>query len=199
MNNEKKASQTRLIVAISLFAAALISAMALSTLSNQSQTYWVARKNLIPGAQISQSDLAQVQVALGESQQIYLGKNSAVVGSFVRYPLSKGELISVNSVSDLPSKLRNQQVPISVRNSDIPLDLEVGESIDLFWVPTPTGIEAPPAPKLILMKAFLISIDRKGANYGSEVSLTISLASEDIFSLLESTISGRLVIVRANG
>ena len=199
MNNDKKSAQTRMVIAISLFAAALISAMTLSSLANQTQTYWVARKNLIPGYQINQSDLAQVQVTLGESRMTYIGKDFSVVGSFVKFPLAKGELISVNSISDLPEGLRRTQVPISVRNSDIPLDLQVGESIDLFWVPVPNGIEVAPEARLVIGKAFLSSIDRKSANFGSDVALTISLSSRDIFSLLESTISGRLVVVRSDG
>ena len=76
MNNSSKASQTRVVVAVSLFAAALISAMALTALGNQSDTYWVASKNLTPGAQINEADLSQVQVSLGASSSDYLAEVS---------------------------------------------------------------------------------------------------------------------------
>ncbi len=66
MNKSDKAAQTRLVVAISLFAAAVISAMALTALGNQSDTYWVAGESLVPGTQISESDLVEIQVSLGK-------------------------------------------------------------------------------------------------------------------------------------
>ena len=51
MNKSDKAAQTRLVIAISLFAAAIISALALTALGNRSDTYWTARESLIPGMQ----------------------------------------------------------------------------------------------------------------------------------------------------
>ena len=83
MNKSDKAAQTRLVVAISLFAAAIISAMALTALGNQSDTYWVARESLIPGMQISENDLAEIEVSLGEANGRYFSKVAMVSGAYV--------------------------------------------------------------------------------------------------------------------
>jgi hypothetical protein len=199
MNSVKKASQTRLIVAIALFAAAVISAMALTALGNRSDTYWIARNSLIPGTQISDSDLAQIQVALGQISSDYLSANSTVVGSYVLHPIAKNELISLSAVSDLPKGEKSGQVPISIRSSDIPSDIEIGEAIDIYWVPEAMGIEKSRAPELVISGAFLNSINRKATNFGSDISLTVSVVNSQIFSLLGATSSGKLVIVRSNG
>ena len=199
MNKPDKAAQTRLVVAISLFAAAIISAMALTALGNRSDTYWVARESLIPGMQISENDLAEIEVSLGEANGRYFSKVALVSGAYVLRSIQKGELISISSVSDTPSVLKSGQVPISIRASDLPEDIELGEEINIYWVPETIGIEKPQAPELAISGAFLNSINRKAGNFGSEISLTVSVQNSEIFDLLKATASGRLVIVRSNG
>lgn len=199
MTKSDKAAQTRLVVAISLFAAAIISAMALTALGNRSDTYWVARESLIPGMQISENDLAEIEVSLGEANGRYFSKVALVSGAYVLRSIQKGELISISSVSDTPSILKSGQVPISIRASDLPEDIELGEEINIYWVPETLGIEKPQAPELAISGAFLNSINRKAGNFGSEISLTVSVRNSDIFDLLKATASGRLVIVRSNG
>ena len=199
MNKPDKAAQTRLVVAISLFAAAIISAMALTALGNQSDTYWVARESLIPGMQISENDLAEIEVSLGEANGRYFSKVALVSGAYVLRSIQKGELISISSVSDTPSVLKSGQVPISLRASDLPEDIELGEEINIYWVPETIGLEKPQAPELAISGAFLNSINRKAGNFGSEISLTVSVRNSEIFDLLKATASGRLVIVRSNG
>ena len=199
MNKSDKAAQTRLVVAISLFAAAVISALALTALGNQSDTYWVARESLIPGAEISESDLAEIEVSLGEANGRYLSKSAIVAGAYVLRSIQKGELISITSVSDTPSVLKSGQVPISIRASDLPEDIELGEAIDIYWVPEAIGIEKPQLPELAISGALLNSINRKAGNFGSDISLTVSVQNSEIFELLKATASGRLVIVRSNG
>lgn len=199
MNKPDKAAQTRLVVAISLFAAAIISAMALTALGNQSDTYWVARESLIPGMQISENDLAEIEVSLGEANGRYFSKVALVSGAYVLRSIQKGELISISSVSDTPSVLKSGQVPISIRASDLPEDIELGEEINIYWVPETIGLEKPQAPELAISGAFLNSINRKAGNFGSEISLTVSVRNSEIFDLLKATASGRLVIVRSNG
>ena len=199
MNNVKKASQTRLVVAIALFAAAVISAMALTALGNQSDTYWVASHSLIPGTQISENDLAQVQVALADLSGEYLSEGTVVAGSYVLRAIAKNELISISAVSDIPRGEKSGQVPILIRSSDLPNDIEMGEAVDIYWVPEVMGMEKSGPPELVIAGAFLNSINRKASNFGSDISLTVSVTNSQIFALLGATSSGRLVIVRSNG
>ena len=199
MSKPNRSSQTRFVVATALFSAAIISAMALTALGNRTDTFWVAQKTLIPGTQILESDLAEVEVALGEVRRLYLSRDSLAAGAYVVRPIQQGELIAIDAVSDAPSGQQSGQVPISIRNSDLPTDIELGETINIYWVPENTGIEKSNSPELVISKAFLNSINRKAGNFGGNISLTVSVQNSDIFSLLSATASGRLVIVRANG
>lgn len=198
MNNQKKAAQTRFIVATSLFAAAIISALALTALGNQTNSYWIANKNLAPGSEITQQDISLAKLALGDRSSKYISDQTPLVGSFLLRAQSEGELISINEVSDLPPTRRAQQVPISVRSADLPIDLSVGEAVNIYWVPESTmGGTQIGIPEIVVVGAYIRSIDRKSANFSSDVALTISLFDSQIIDLLNSTISGRLVIIRA--
>ena len=198
MNHQKKAAQTRFIVATSLFAAAIISALALTALGNQTDAYWIANKNLAPGSEITQQDISLAKVALGDRSSKYISNSTQLVGSFLLRAQSEGELISINEVSDAPPTRRAQQVPISVRSADLPMDLSIGEAVNIYWVPESTmGGTQIGIPEIVVVGAYIRSIDRKSANFSSDVALTISLFDSQIIDLLNSTVSGRLVIIRA--
>lgn len=200
MNTQKKAAQTRFIVAVSLFAAAIISALSLTALGNRTDSYWVAEGNLAPGSEISQEDISLVKVALGEISSDYISSETSLVGSYLLSAQSAGELIAINEVSDLAPTDRAQQVPIAVRSADLPIDLSIGEAINIYWVPDSAmgGVQIG-TPEIVVRQAYIRSLDRKSSNFSSEVALTISLLDNQIINLLNSTVSGRLVIVRAAG
>ena len=200
MDNERKAAQTRFIVAVSLFAAAIISALALTALGNRTESYWVAKTALAPGAEITQEDISEVKIALGDSASKYISSEISLVGSYLTRAQGAGELISINEVNDSPPSMRAQQVPISVRSSDLPIDLAIGEPVSVYWVPEATmGASQSGTPEVVVNGAYIRSIDRKSANFSSEVALTISLFDSQVIELLNSTINGRLVIIRAVG
>jgi len=200
MNTQKKAAQTRFIVAVSLFAAALISALALTALGNRTDSYWVAKSALAPGVEISRDQIAVVKVALGESASRYISSSTPLEGTYVTRAQSAGELISIDDVSDLAPTQRTQLVPIAVRATDLPIDLSIGEAINIYWVPESAmgGVQIG-IPEIVVKNAYIRSIDRKSANFSSDIALTISLIDSQIINLLDATVSGRLVIVRALG
>lgn len=200
MNTQKKAAQTRFIVAVSLFAAALISALALTALGNRTDSYWVAKSALAPGVEISRDQIALVKVALGESASRYISSNTPLEGSYVTRAQSAGELISIDDVSDLAPTQRTQLVPVAVRATDLPSDISIGEAINIYWVPESAmgGVQIG-MPEVVVKNAYIRSIDRKSANFSPDIALTISLIDSQIIKLLDATVSGRLVIVRALG
>ena len=199
MTTKRNQSSTRLIIAISLFAAALISAVALTALGNQRERYWVAAQSIAPGMKINESDLSSVDVALGANAQRYLSGNSSPVGVIATRSISEGELLPLSALEDSGEVSGYEQVPLTVRGGDIPGDINVGEAINIYWVPEPMGVEIVRAPMLVKGNIFLQSIDRKGTNFGNDLGITVLARSSDVLGLLASTINGRLVIVRSRG
>ncbi len=199
MTTKRNHSSTRLIIAISLFAAALISAVALTALGNQRERYWVAAQSIAPGMKINQEDLASIDVALGANSQRYLSGNTSPIGAIATRPISEGELLPLSALEDSGQGSGFEQLPLMVRGGDIPGDIQVGEEINIYWVPEPMGVEEVRAPLLVKGNLYLQSIDRKSSNFGNDLGITVLARSDDVLGLLASTVNGRLVIVRSRG
>ena len=199
MNRKSNQSNSRLIIAIALFAAALISAVALSALSNQRESYWVTAATIAPGMRISQSDITTTKVALGSRSNIYLTSRSSPVGAIATRRITEGELLPLSAIEDSPSRTNIEQVPLVLQGGDIPLDIAVGEEVNIYWVPEALGLEPPAPPMLVLGNIYLQSIDRKSSNFGNDLGVTALVPSRDVIALLKATTSGRIVIVRAHG
>lgn len=199
MTITQKNSNTRLIVAIALFAAALISALAITALGNQRESYWVAASPLAPGMKVTQRDLTRVEVALGSRGELYLSTENSPIGATVTRSISQGELLSISALEDSDSGIRVEQVPLTLRGGDIPVDIQVGEEVNIYWVPDLQGGDVQGKPMLVLRHIYLQSIDRKNSNFGTDIAITILVQDQDVISLLSATISGRIVAVRSHG
>ena len=199
MNRKRNNSSTRLVIAITLFAAALISAVALTALGNTRHSYWVTTRTIAPGMKITQADLTTTNVALGDKSEIYLSSKTSPIGAVATRSISEGELLSLSALEDSNNRAQVEQVPLILRGGDIPIDIQVGEEVNIYWVPEAMGIQVPPPPMMVLSSVYLQSIDRKSSNFGNDLGVTVLAQSRDVIALLKATINGRLVLVRSHG
>ena len=195
----KKKSNTRLTISVALFIAALIASFLMSYVSNKDEKYWVALLPIAAGTQIQQSDLGFVNVSLGSSGERYISGTFTPVGAYSRRAIAAGEIIFTDSISTKELTRLNEQVSLSIRAVDIPQQVGIGETVNIFQVHDQKNGEKPIDPALILRDVFVVSIDRKGSNFGGEAALTISVRHELVSELLAATTRGRLVAVRTHG
>ena len=196
---QSKNSRSRLVLAIALIVASLISAFIFSSLANQKTTMIVSTTFLLPGHQITDSDLARVQVALGDVAGNYVSQESEIVGTFTKIRIEANELIARTSVSAQLDSLSLSSVPLSIRSADAPEGISPGSIIDIYWVQAETSGEIQLIPELVIAGAHVLAITKSGSNFGSEVGLTVAVQSEEVLLLLGATSQGRVVLVSSHG
>ena len=197
-NNEKK-SNTRLIIATSLFFTSVLASFLISYLSHQRGSYWVVTQPIAKGVQISASDIGLEDANLAKGISGYLSATSNPIGSIALRTMAAGELISRTSISEDSAELTSESISLAVRNSDLPSSASPGDLVSLFQVHDSRNGEATPAPERIESGVFIREISRKGSNFGSDVTLTISLHRDDVAKVLAATTSGRIVVVSTHG
>jgi hypothetical protein len=189
----------RVIVAFVLFLAALLSSFAFAALSDQSSQYWAARNPITPGSLITSENLVLLDASLIENAEQYLSADASPIGMISTQSIGAGQFVAASALSEQSAQFNVEQVPLNILPSDIPAMIEVGEPISLYWVPDALDSQSLSMPKLLLTGIFLESIDRKGTNFGSGLSITVSVDSTQVGKILSGTSNGRLVVVVSHG
>ncbi len=196
---KRKSSRSRLVLAIVLIVASFISAYIFSLLANQKTHMLVSTTFLLPGHQIVASDLASVQVSLGQVADNYMSDASLLLGTFTKVRVEAHELIPRSSITTQLDVLKLSSVPLSIRSADVPAGMIPGASIDIYWVQNETNTEMQLVPELVVAQAHVLAISKSGSNFGNEIGLTVAINSEDVLLLLAATSQGRVVLVSSHG
>jgi hypothetical protein len=196
---QRKSSRSRLILAIVMIAASLISAFLFSSLANQKTDMIVSTTFLLPGHQIQQSDLTTVQVSLGEVSKSYVNQAVQIIGTFTKIRIEAHELISKSSLAKQSDTSAISSVPLNVRAADVPDGVFPGSTIDIYWVQDQINQDIQLSPELVIPSAQVLDISKSGSNFGNEIALTVAVNSDDVLSLLSATSQGRVVLVSAHG
>ena len=128
----KKKSQTRLYLSIALCLGALLASFLMTRAANTHESYWVVLRPMAAGTQIGANDLGYQSVALGAAAKNYLAASTNPIGSITRRRLIAGELLQGSSLTDDARALTHQEISLSIRAVDIPIEVAVGELISVY-------------------------------------------------------------------
>lgn len=167
-------------------------------MANRTELLWSAKTSLVPGSEISLNDLVPKRAAIPGGSNAYISTTSDVSHFFVLRSIGSGEFLPANALS-ANSKFKMSAVPISVHASDLPIDLQAGEEVNLYHVGDSHLSKEIGPPNLVLSHAYIQGIDRKGQNLGGDLTLTVSVNAKSIMLVLDATATGRVVVVRVNG
>ena len=184
-------------LAITLIVAAFVSAFFISTYSNRGALYWVVANSFPPGHVITKSDLVASHLNLGGSAQNYLNTADQIVGLVATRNMSVGEVISTTDVTSSLDAMSTSAVPLSLRAADLAAGVNVGDSVDIYWVLDSRNGEGVMDPILILGGVSLVGLDDSKNALGGDVGITVAIEETQVLRLLSATTQGRLVVVRA--
>ena len=198
MTLHKKTRSTRLPLAVTLIAAAFVSAFLIATFSNKGADYWVINVPISPGHQISLSDVSIAHLNLDASAQFYLNNEVEPIGMVATRIMHPGEIIGSNDLTSAIDAMSTSAVPLSVRSVDVATGLSIGEDVDIYWVLDTQNGDDVLDPVHILGGVTLLSYDNGGKNFGSDVGLSVAVEETQVLRLLSATTLGRLVVIRSH-
>jgi hypothetical protein len=198
MTHKQKARSSRLPLAITLIIAAFLSTFLIATFSNKGGDYWVVNSSISPGHTISASDLSLVHLNLSSTSDSYMNESVEPIGMVATRQLHSNQVIAKSDLTNASNAMSTSAVPISVRGVDLATGLIVGEGVDIYWVLDTQNGDEPVDPILILGGVTLLSFDKAGSNFGSDVGITLAVEETQVLRLLSATSMGRLVVVRSH-
>jgi hypothetical protein len=198
MTLHKKTRSSRLPLAVTLIAAAIISSFLIATVSNKGSDYWVINEPISPGHQLSASDVSLAHFNLDSSGQFYMGDQVEPIGMIATRSMGTGEIIGSTDLTSAVDAMSTSAVPISVRSVDVATGLSIGEDVDIYWVLDTQNGEDSMDPILILGGVALLSYDDGGKNFGGDIGLSVAVEETQVLRLLSATTLGRLVVIRSH-
>ena len=197
--NNSKRSNSRLIIAGALFITSIAASFLISFLSHTGSQYWTLTRPLPQGAKIESGDIAVVTATLDKGLRGYISASQSVVGSLIERSMHAGELLRSDAISNKPGRQVIESLSLLIRTADIPSSTSPGDLVTLYQIHDARNGEEIEPPTTILSGVFIRDIERKSANFGSDLSITISLERDDVATVLATTSSGRIVVVPSHG
>jgi hypothetical protein len=195
----EKKSHSRLLVAGALFLTSILASLLIAYISSMGGKYWVLIHPVPRGVQITSADISLEKATFGRGVQGYLASTRNPIGSITLRNLSTGSLLNSADLSNSGEALDSESLSIAVRASDLPATTSVGEIVSLYQVFDSRNGEIVSEPQRVISGVFIKEISQKGANFGGDLALTISVQRDDVPTILAATSSGRLVVVASRG
>ena len=199
MSTKKSKIQTRVLIAAALLLLSVLSSVAISALSNQKESFWIAKRELTPGQQIAATDLAKVWVNISALPGTYLATDVNPIGKIIINRIPRTSLIASQSISDQTNAINSAEISLTLRAVDLPGNVVAGDRVSIYLVEDAEPGAFPSEPELILSDIYLGAIERRSSNFGSEVAISIAIGRTEIADVLRATTYGRLVLVKLNG
>lgn len=198
MVTREKKSNSRFHIAIALFLVAIATPFLLSIASSKSEQYWMMARPLPSGSEITIDDLKSIGVKTDSSRHSYMTTDQGLIGLITTRPFLGDELVDSRFLIS-SSRSNLEAVSIAIASSDIPMATQVGDIVSIFQLNDAKNDEDQLPPARILSGVFISDLDRKGSNFGSTITLTISLEQGQVPTLLAASSKGRLVVVGKDG
>ena len=115
----------------------IFSLLAISALLGTSpeSSIWTVKNPIPSGSKIMASDLELLKANLTSDSNHFEGSSDKVAGQYAARLLQAGDLIAVTDITSDGTKTASSFLPIGIAVDDLPLDLAVGDFVDIYVIP----------------------------------------------------------------
>ena len=185
---------SRLAMGLSLFIIAILAGGLIAKEANRTVMVWATQSDLAPGDLIKPTDLKSVSVLLPESAKNYLSINAQIVGGLILKGISSGDLIPAAAIANAGDALEHRFVPLTLEPTDLPMDLQRGEVVDIYAIPNRDS-KVISQPQLVAADISISQVTER-SNAG-KVSVLVILNNDQVLPTLQMLSDSRLIIVRS--
>lgn len=185
---------SKLVLGLSILLIAIFTAGLISKEANRTVEVWATKSNLAPGMRLSDQDLIKVSVLLPESSKNYISGQAVILGALVVNQVNVGDLIPVSSIAAAPNSLNQRHVPITTEITDSPINLQRGDVVDIYAVPTRDSKITTEA-QLIGQSISLSEVLKE--NNSGKVSVVAIFSDDQVLPILQIMSDTRVIIVRS--
>ena len=185
---------SKLVLGLSILLVAIFTAGLISKEANRTVEVWATKSNLAPGMRLSDQDLIKVSVLLPKSSKNYISGQAQIVGALVVNQVNVGDLIPVESIAAARNSLNQRHVAITTEITDSPINLQRGDVVDIYAVPTRDSKITTEAQ--LIGQNISLSEVLKENNLG-KVSVVAIFSDDQVLPILQIMSDTRVVIVRS--
>jgi hypothetical protein len=181
----------RRIVAV---AALFLSLLAITALTNSTPkgSFWAVKSEIAAGSKITAASVGLVKAEIASSAHHYQSNIDQVIGRYAVRSLQSGDLISASDLSTQAPNSSNSFLPIGVATNDLPLDLAVGDYVDIYVIPKDVTV----LPAIVARRVVIQNIDQKSRSLGGNIGVSVIANSATSNLIVTAEAEGRLVLAR---
>ncbi len=172
----------------------ILSLFAISLLLNTSpkSSFWLMTHSVPIGSKILPGDVAMLKANLTSDSTHFEGSGDSVVGQYATRSLQTGDLIAVSDVSRSGVSTPMSFLPIGVAVDDLPMDLSVGDLVDIYVIPK----DQSSLPAIVAHRVVVQSVDQKSRSLGGSVAVSVVADASITAIIVTAESQGRLVLAR---
>ncbi len=172
----------------------LLSLIAVSILLNTSPatSVWMVTAAIPSGSKITATEVKLVKANLTVDLAHFVNGSDGVIGQYSTRSLQVGDLVAVTDINRVASNLTATFLPIGVAVNDLPVDLAVGDLVDIYVIPKDQSI----LPAVVAHRVTIQNIDQKSRALGGTVAVSVATSGSVTAIIVTAESQGRLVLAR---
>ena len=172
----------------------ILSLLALSILLNNGPTgtFWMVTAAIPSGSKITVGEVELIKANLTVASGHFVTGSDVVVGQYATRMLHSGDLLVFTDINRGETKLTATYLPVGVAVDDLPVDLTVGDLVDIYVIPKDQTV----LPALVAHRVTIQNIDQKSRALGGSVAVSVAASSTIASIIVTAESQGRLVLAR---